>query len=414
MTALAEILAPHVRITGSDTEEVFFTDTVLKKLRIPVSRFDAAHITPEISRIIYSSAYATGNVELQAAKRLGIPTMPYAEALAEVFNKHQGVAVVGTHGKTTTTAMIGTVLEVCGVDPTVLVGAKVVAWGRNARVGKSDWMVAEADEYQNKFLLLKPHVLIITNIEYDHPDFFKNRAAYRRAFQELIRRMPKDGVIIAERHLAGVIKHPPCKILWYGLRGEVRGRYMELNGEAALTLARYLKLNMKKSRAALLGYKGTARRLELYTSPKGRTVVFDDYAHHPTEIRASLSMIRRRYPKRHVIAVFQPHTFSRTQALLREFARAFGDANEVLLIPVYASARESTTDFPPDIMERLVQETKKNHKHAACMESQACALHYLRARLGLKQKEELVVVTMGAGDVWQVARDLALPKKKRQ
>lgn len=415
MTALAELLRPTAIITGSDTKEIFFTDAVLRRLKIPVSIFNRKNVSRDIDRVIYSSAYASGNKEVETARRLSIPTQPYAEALADFFNTKDGIAVTGTHGKTTTTAMIGTMMEACGADPTVLVGAKVISWGRNARIGRSRWMVAEADEYQNKFLLLRPKILVITNIEYDHPDFFKTRAAYTRAFKMLVASMPKDGLIIAERSVKEHIKNAPCRIVWYGLKGAVRGRYRELNGEAARTLARELHFPMQKVDKALREFQGTARRLERYPYASSRVLLYDDYAHHPTEVRATLSMLRVMHPRSYIITVFHPHTYSRTQALMKDFARAFDDADEVALLPVYASMREHAEDFPADMQDRFLRLMKKHHAHGVAFPTHESVAEYLKSRLHeLPEKKHIIIVTMGAGDVWRVLPMLGKGRAKKR
>ncbi len=407
MAALCEFLvAEGKRVTGSDTAEVFSTNSVLANLGIRVRRFQKKNITKSVDMVVRSSAYGDNHEEIQAARRLGIPVLNYIDAVAELFNAKRGILVSGTHGKTTTTALIGLMMEHAKRDPSVLVGATVRQWNKNARAGRGPWMVAEGDEYQNKFLELRPEILVLTNIEYDHPDFFKTKKQYADAFRTLVSRLPSNGLLIAEKHLKTIIKKTPCKTVWYGITGKEEGRHMELNKTAALAVARHLGIPQKIAKQSLENYKGTSRRMEFYTSLTAPVVVIDDYAHHPTEIRAVLAAVRRQYPKRVITALFQPHTYSRTYALLDDFAGAFKDADEVVLLPIYSSARERKEDYPTDLLERLrdgiIRIQKKTPAHILSFpKAIARGKHLVPASL------KHVIITLGAGDGWKIAKALA-------
>lgn len=407
MAALAELLVRDGNIiTGSDTNETFSTDAVLKSLPIRVLPFRVENIENAIDLLVRSSAYGDDHMEIKEAKKRHIPVVNYIDAVAEIFNKKRGVLVAGTHGKTTTTAMIGCLLEDAGVDPTVLVGATVRRWGRNARVGHGAWMVAEGDEYQNKFLALKPEVLVITNIEYDHPDFFQTETQYRGAFLKLISSLPKSGLLIAEKSLKHIIKKAPCEIVWYGVSGKKEGKHTELNAKAALLAARHLGVSLMKARHTLAGYEGTTRRMEFYTSSSAPVVVIDDYAHHPTEIRTTLTAVRHTYSKRVLTVLFQPHTYSRTYKLLVDFTKAFKHADEVILLPIYSSAREHKDNFPRDLLGRLrdgISHTRK--KMSVHILNFPEAITYVK-NLPFTQKKR-VIITLGAGDGWKIAKALA-------
>ncbi|TSC77818.1 MAG: UDP-N-acetylmuramate--alanine ligase [Parcubacteria group bacterium Gr01-1014_29] len=406
MVALCELLvAEGKQITGSDTGEVFQTSAILQKLGIRVKKFQKKNITKTVDAVVRSSAYGDAHVEIAAARHLGIPVMDYIDAVAEIFNTKRGVLIAGTHGKTSTTALVGCMLEDAGYDPTVLVGATVRRWGKNARAGKSEWMVAEGDEYQNKFLKLRPEILIITNIEYDHPDFFTTKKQYEQAFRTLVSGLPPRGLLIAEKNLKQIIVSVPCPVVWYGIVGKPEGRHMELNKKAALLVARRFGIARVKAKRSFDAYEGVSRRIELYTSSDADTVVLDDYAHHPTEIKTTLAYIRRLYPKHRITALFQPHTYSRTHVLLQDFTRSFGNADEVVLMPIYSSARERKDDFPPDLFERLLQETSKKHSNVKDVSGIKEAVAYCRNLVPIANGR--VIVTFGAGDVWQVAKALA-------
>ena len=406
MAAMAELLMGEGKqITGSDTNEEFFTDTVLKKLGIPVRHFSARNISSTIDLVIRSSAYGDEHPEVAAAKKLGIPVIPYSNAVAELFNAKRGILVTGTHGKTTTTAMIGCILEDADFDPSVLVGSMVSRWGGNARVGRSEWFVAEGDEYQKKFLLLKPEVLVVTSIEYDHPDFFKTEQEYKNAFLKLISSMPPRGLLIAEKRLKRIIKKAPCAIVWYGIHGDTQGRHVELNGAAALAVAKHLGISSKKAKATLAAFEGTARRTEFYTAADAPVVVIDDYAHHPTEIKTTLAALRSKYPKREILALFQPHTYSRTHALLNAFSRAFGNVDIVVVLPIYSSAREQKENFPQDLEERLQKKIESAGRKKVFYMSFKEAAAYCKNLPNTKKKR--VIITLGAGDGWKIAKELA-------
>jgi UDP-N-acetylmuramate--alanine ligase len=405
MTALAELLiADGKYVTGSDTEEMFSTDVVLDTLGIQVSIFDKENITQDIDIIVQSSAYGENNVEMTEAMRRKIPIVLYGEVIADYFNAKRGILVTGTHGKTTTTAMTGQVLEDAGIDPTVLVGATVQRWGRNARVGNGEWIVAEGDEYQNKFLTMKPEILIVTSIEYDHPDFFKTKKQYQNAFLNIISSLPSHGLLIIEKGLASVIQKAPCSIVLYGISGKKEGRHMELNMKAVLAVAKRLHISERKAKQTLTSYTGTARRMEYYTSATAATVVIDDYAHHPTEIKTTLAAVRQRYKKRFITAVFQPHTYTRTHMFLRDFASSFVDADEVLLLPIYGSVREKREKFPGDLLTQLQKKITNTGKRVKIMRTLDDAKIFGKAMKLLSKKR--VFITLGAGNGWEVARDV--------
>ena len=408
MTALAELLlAEKKQVSGSDVPEQFFTDSVLQKLGLTALSFNSSNVTPDIDIVVRSSAYGEDHPEIVEARQKNIFICTYAEAVAEIFNTHRGILITGSHGKTTTTAMTGWILEQAGTDPTVLVGAKVNSWGKNARVGTGEWMVAEGDEYQNKFLLLKPEILVITNIDYDHPDFFKTHGSYEEIFRERVRTMPKDGLLIAHVGIQKIIGTPPCKVEWFGEEFQnKKGYHWELDAEAAYKVAEHLGIPRERAEDILQNFMGTARRTEFYTKPDVSVIVIDDYAHHPSEIQATLAFLRRRYPELFITAVFQPHTYSRTQALFKEFTKSFADADEVVLLPIYSSAREHAEDFPKDLSEQLFTGIAKRHQQVKFVQSIGEAVEYAKSLDVVPQGR--IIVTMGAGNVWEVAKALTI------
>lgn len=392
MTALAELLLSHgAIITGSDVKEKFHTDLVLKRLKIAPRLFSAKNITPKTDLIIYSSAYPEDHLERQKAKKLGIKEMSYAEALSEIFNKKIGIMIAGSHGKTTTTALLGHIMAAAGMDPTVIVGGTVIAWDSNVRIGKSEWMVVEGDEYQKKFLNFKPAYLLITNIDYDHPDTFSDRTSYRAAFKKLIRQTRKK-VFNAE-----ILKPLNQKVLKRFKSKYLLGEHNQKNLTLVLAATQELNISDENIKKGLLEFRGVRRRMEIYAQ-SGNMVIMDDYAHHPAEISATLKAVRARWPRHKITAIFQPHTFSRTKALLSEFAAAFKDADEIFLVPTYSSARENI-EGGEGMDEMLYGAVKKNNKN--CFKG----LPSEKTLAGGKGKR--LIITMGAGDLWQFARKLA-------
>jgi UDP-N-acetylmuramate--alanine ligase len=393
-------------VSGSDTEEEFFTDRILTELHIPVVSFDAAHITSDIDILIYSSAYPESHPQVARARELGIVCKSYAEALAAIFNVKTGILVTGTHGKTTSTAMLGRVLEDAGFDPTVICGGELVEWGRTARAGNSEYVVAEGDEYQAKILALRPHIVLLTNIEYDHPDFYPDEEAYRDVFRKLLQGLSGSDIVVAHETLRDFVDGATsAKKIYFGhgadsIQLAVWGAHNRTNALGVLALSMLLSVSQEQAMATLSKFRGTRRRMELYSREDADIILIDDYAHHPTEISATLHAIRERYPSRTIIVAFQPHTYSRTRALLDDFARAFDDADHVIILDIYASARERDRSISGEDLCRAVAENHKNVIYATSPEDAS-----RKAKILLEQQS--VLVALGAGDVWRVVSQLA-------
>ena len=342
--------------------------------------------------VIRSSAITDDNPEVEAAKLAGIPVYKRADFLGRLMAEKTGIAVAGTHGKTTTTAMIAWVLYMLGRDPSFIVGGTLNNLKVNARAGKGEPFVIEADEYDRMFLGLKPRIEVITSLEHDHPDIYPKFEDMYAAFQSFVDLLPPDGTLIGcaeEEHAVSLLSHARRKghnVVSYSVQSEmtinspqwmqarslkpndrggfnfnamtnvgeaaaasvnvslqVPGEHNVRNALAALSVIATMGLSLQMAATALGQFTGTGRRFEVRGEKHG-VIVVDDYAHHPTEIRATLAAARARYPNHRVWAVWQPHTYSRTQTLFYEFTRAFNDANEVLVTEIYAS-REKTQNF---------------------------------------------------------------------
>jgi UDP-N-acetylmuramate--alanine ligase len=450
MTALAQILKSRgKKISGSDTTEKFFTDQVLKKLRIPFKEgFKASNLPRNADLVIYSTAFnPQDHPELTAAKKRKLPLMSYPQALSDLFNRELGVAVSGTHGKTTTSALIAESLKFLGLNPTAVIGSRVASWQTNAIPGRSPFFVIEADEHQNKIALYRPWSLVLTNIDYDHPDFYPNPENYYQAFKKWVGKwqqakcpLPKIGVFNgndpkSKRLLKelGLKKSPDLLVLTVGkgkgnnirlranyefdisgpgqknisvkIKTKLLGAHNQYNLASALafvvglnTIASSLGLSpipMSKIASSFRSFSGTERRMQL-VGRRGKVAVYDDYAHHPAEIKAALSSIKGSFPRHELFVIFQPHTFTRTRTFLKEFASALKIADMIGLLPVYGSARENQGETTSLDIAQLI-----NKKSCQNFASPKECLDFLSKYPFAKPT---ILVTMGAGDGWQVGR----------
>ncbi len=435
MTALAEILvAKGIKVIGSDIADTFYTDALLKKAGIKVyEKFDRKNIPASVDLFIYSTAYnIKNNPEMAVAARTKIPLLNYPEALGLLFNELFGIAVCGTHGKTTTTAMLAEILRKAKMDPTALVGSKVANWGSASLLGKSRYFVIEADEYQNKLQYYNPKVVVNTNIDYDHPDFFKKPSDYSNAFRNFFRRIPNEGFLIinsADKNSKKVSQKLNCKVISFGRKKEddfhilsrkvltggmqkvevvlpkgervvfilkLAGEHNALNALAAIAAAYQLGIPFKEVAQALKNFESSERRFQKIKKFR-RGVLYDDYAHHPQEIKASIKAAREQYPSKRIIVAFHPHTFSRTKKFFKEFAQALALADKTYLIDIYGSAREKRNEkkFNSKQLVVLINELGGKAEYKSTIEKLAPVL--------IKEiNEDVVFVSMGAGDIWKI------------
>ena len=392
LSAIARLLLESgYAVSGSDRTLTPFAEELRKAGAMVYVGHHPRNLTG-VDWVVRSSAIADDNPEVQAAKRSGIPVYKRADFLGRLMEDKTGIAIAGTHGKTTTTAMTAWVLTKLERDPSFLVGGVVNDLNVNAHAGSGKTFVIEADEYDYMFLGLKPHIAVVTSIEHDHPDCFPTLASMYEAFEKFVDLLPEDGTLIVcaeDPGAAALIPHVRKKgrnVISYGVQGDmtintplwvqarevkpnvrggfdftattnlaskttgsvkvslqVPGQHNIRNALAVLAIIGVLGLSRKKAAQALTAFTGTNRRFELRGEVNGIRV-FDDYAHHPTEIKATLAGARARFPLSRIWAVWQPHTYSRTRMLFLDFARAFKDANEVIVTEVYA-AREPKEDF---------------------------------------------------------------------
>ena len=437
MSAIARVLRGRgIAVQGSDRQAGQLV-AALRAEGIPVTVGHAAENITGAGLVLASSAIPAGNVELAAARARGIPTMRRPEFLAQLTAGYDVVAIAGAHGKTTVTGMITTILLAAGRDPTYIVGGMVASLGTNAHAGQDNLFVIEADEYQNTFLSLTPQIAVVTNIEFDHPDCFPSTRFVRLAFGEFVDRIHPDGVLVTCNddklaHLVGASYHANGgRLLLYGqveglglawravalqsndrggvtftalheeevvgtVRLQLPGEHNALNALAALAVTTELGIPVEMACAALEAFAGTARRFEVLGTARG-VVVIDDYAHHPTQIKAVLRAARQRYAERRIIVVWQPHTFSRIKELWDGFVTAFDGADEVLVLPIYA-ARE-VDDGTVSQRELAAQLT------APAVRAVGSLAEATQQLVAMTAPGDLVLL-LGAGDEYVVGRDL--------
>jgi UDP-N-acetylmuramate--alanine ligase len=392
LSAIARLLLESgYAVSGSDRALTPFAEEVRKAGATVFVGHHPRNLTGA-DWVVRSSAIADDNPEVQAAKQAGIPVYKRADFLGRLMEDKTGIAIAGTHGKTTTTAMTAWVLSVLGRDPSFIVGGVVNNLGVNAHAGRGKAFVIEADEYDNMFLGLKPQIEVVTSIEHDHPDVFPTLASMYQAFEKFVGLLPAEGTLIVCAEDAGAsalipyVRKEGRNVISYGVQGDmtintplwiqardiqanerggfdftaltnmasktsasvkvslqVPGEHNVRNALAVLAIVGVLGLSRKKAAQALGEFSGTGRRFELRGEVNGICII-DDYAHHPTEIRATLSGARARFPESRIWAIWQPHTYSRTKTLFLDFARAFKDADQVIVTEVYA-AREPKQEF---------------------------------------------------------------------
>ncbi|MDO8483107.1 MAG: cyanophycin synthetase [bacterium] len=392
----------RVRVSGSDIAESEVTEG-LKKAGAAISIGESAQNLPkDADLVIYTIAISKDNTELVEAKKRGITILTYPEALGLISKDKYTIAITGTHGKTTTTAMIAKIMIDAGLDPTVIVGSFlldtkggrtnfIAGKGKPAQPDDSGrsggYLVVEGCEYRRSFLSLHPKILVITNIDADHLDYYRDLDDIKSAFAELAAKLLSDGVLIND---FASIRLPE------GFRLKIPGVHNLSNAKAALAVAKVLKITEAKALKSLSEFSGTWRRFEYRGKTKLGALVYDDYGHHPHEIEATLQGARELFPTQKIIVVFQPHLYSRTKDHLAGFGRAFKQADEVILLPIYP-AREAD---PGNInSEMVVAEIKKNSQpaHFTSTFSEAADL---ASKLSDKNG---IIITMGAGETNKVA-----------
>ncbi|MDB5085710.1 MAG: UDP-N-acetylmuramate--L-alanine ligase [Bacilli bacterium] len=408
-------------VTGSDVSDTFFTDSLLEQVGLQAAPFDPANVEG-VDFVCASAAYNETHPEIRRAKQLGIPVYSYPELLGKLTREHESILITGTHGKTTTTGLVGTLLMQANLDPTIVVGSYIESLGSNNRSGQSSLLVVEACEYKRHFLEYEGRVMVVTNVDFDHPDYFKDLEDVYHAFQQLASTLPADGVLIVCGDNLAATLESTCRKITYGLESgndivgvklepgvievyafgerlgivktQLMGDHNIENVLAVVSVGLIYGVPFDSIQQSVAGYCGVKRRLE-YKGELNHHLLYDDYAHHPTEIRVTLSAVKEHFPQSEVISIFQPHTYSRTKNLLCDFAQAFESADRVVLTDIYASEREKEQLIDID---DLVVETRKHHPRVDYV-PKSDLTRWLQDEFLTGERQ--IFLTMGAGDIYK-------------
>ncbi|MSR71105.1 MAG: UDP-N-acetylmuramate--L-alanine ligase [Candidatus Taylorbacteria bacterium] len=409
ISALARMfLLEGKKVTGSDLAESLVTKELEKAGVKVIIGQDISYVPKDTDLIIYTVALTELAPELFAELgKLNTPVYSYPEMLGIISKEKYTIAIAGTHGKTTTTAMVGKVLIDAKFDPTIIVGSLLKDFNSNFVAGNSKYLVVEADEYRRSFINLNPSILVITNIDEDHLDYYKDIEDIKKAFIQLVRKIPKEGVLICNSHapnMADIVKNARCNIADFSLLDVsvkllVPGEHNIKNAKAALAVGKILNIGLSEILSSLKTFSGTWRRFELKGKTPAGALVYDDYAHNPQKVRAALLGAKEAYPDKKIIAVFQPHLYSRTKFLLKEFAESFNDVHEVIVLPIYAAREKLDSSISSEI---LCEEIKKYNKNVQYVSDMNTAYD-----LVLKNDSpDYLVITMGAGDITELSDKL--------
>ncbi len=429
MSGIAEVLANlGFEVSGSDLKKSKVTDR-LEKMGIRVSEGHASENVGEAQVVVYSSAVRDDNPEVVIAKQKNIPVIPRAEMLAELMTlKPYSVAVAGSHGKTSTTSMVATILGNAGIDPTTIVGGVVDTLGSNARLGSSDWMVAEADESDRSFLMLYPTIAIVTNIDREHMDSYADMIDVLSCFRDFVNKVPFYGAAILcldDPNVQAIIPFVKRRRVTYGftaqadisasevryddqfgstfvvtegeqMLGEVHlpvpGKHNVYNALAAIAVGLELEIPFEKISEGMGMFKNANRRFQFKGEAQGITIV-DDYGHHPTEITATLAAAKNGSGGKRTVVIFQPHRYTRTQDLMEDFARSFNNADVLFVCDIYAASEDPLDGITAEILtEKIRQFGHKNVHYIGDIET---AVEKVREYL----KDGDLLITLGAGSV---------------
>lgn len=417
MSGLAELIHNMgAKVTGSDLSENSQVER-LRAMGIVIYVGHAASNVRAVDVVVYSSAVPNSNPEIQEAKKQKIPIIPRIEVLVEVMRLKRGIAVGGTHGKTTTTSMIAAIFLTAQTDPTVVVGGRLDLIKSHSFLGKGEWLIAESDESDGSFLRLSPEIAVITNIDNDHLDYYGDFEKLKLAFLEFAKKIPFYGLTVAcgdSGHVRATLAQYNKRVIYYGfekqndywllaessgygiyhedkkvgtLKLSVPGKHNALNALAAFIVGREAGLSAEACLKGLEKYNGVDRRLQFKGEKKGIRI-YDDYGHHPTEIRAVIQAMREKYPNEKLIIAFQPHRYSRTQLCWKDFLTAFDGATEVLIWDIYAASEKPIEGVTAEALAQEIRHPRV--KYAGKDAVEAC----LRALA-----EPAVFVTLGAGDI---------------
>ncbi len=412
------LLGRGVKISGSDRA----TSAVTKSLTRAGANISIGHTSDIIpdgcDLVVHTVAIPHDNPELVQARQRGMPIATYPEMLELISAEKYTVAVAGTHGKTTTTAMLGSILLEAGVDPTILVGGLMFdprqknistptfeQHGVNFILGASDYFVVEADEYRKSFLHLAPRLVVITNIDADHLDFYKDIDDIQATFAELVRRIPPEGYIVCnpnDAHIRPVLSSARGRVVDYTQcilpKLMVPGKHNYANAQAAATAAQMLGVSFATIENSVKNFPGTWRRFQYKGTTSGGALVYDDYAHNPQKVSATIAGARELYPDRRLVVIFQPHLYSRTKQFFMDFINALAAADKVVLTPIYAAREAPDASISSNMLAEKLIAVAPHTTAIACLDFSEAKRH-----LSHELSEKDVVVVMGAGNSTELA-----------
>lgn len=438
-------------VSGSDIADGFITDIVLKNAGInPFIGFEEKHVDGADLVVTTGAHGGYDNEEVRYAKNHSIPVMTQGEAVGEFMRgeilgleKTMGISITGTHGKTTTTALIAKIFKNAHLDPSWVIGtSEIPSLGAGGHFGKGEYFIAEADEYANepvydktpKLLLQHPKIAVITNVEHDHPDVYATVDDVRKTFLQFANQLPGNGLLVTcgdDQQVELLLKEFSGKVSTYGIdeqntycikniqkspRGiswdvvsngqtaslslSVPGEHTVFNATAAYIVAQYCGVSEDSIKESLATFSGTKRRMEYIGQLASGAILYDDYAHHPTEIQKTLEALKEKYPNKKIVCVFQPHTFSRTKLLFDQFVDSLAMFDEIILTDIYASQREP---YDESVSSKMLVEKLEKNKHAILAKTLADVVKYINQH---HYTEDSIIVTMGAGDVYQIANQI--------
>ncbi len=441
MRALAHYASERgVRITGSDVESTPSLEELTRHgIEVHLDQKNS-HFAPDTNRLVVSQAVGAENPELMEARRTGVEVVKYPQLLGELMDAQPGIAVAGSHGKSTTSSMIAFIMQRCGLDPSYLIGADVPQLGGGSHCGGGKYLVAEACEYKRSFLYLNPEIAVITNIDREHMDYYHDMEELQEAFCQFAGQIGPDGVLVLnsdDHHSAQVEEAAKCRIVRYSMKNadaefslnrvwrakkrtnfnlihngrdlgrfalKLYGNHNIYNALAAIAVCHCAGMDPARAAEALSEFEGAARRLQLLGEPWNVAVV-SDYAHHPNEIKASLAATKQQFPNRRLFCIFQPHQYSRTRKMLGELADTLEESWMVLVADIYA-ARDSERDRESVSSMDLVRLINEDIGMKAHYVPDFDDIEDIIVR---EVVPEDVVLVMGAGNIWQVAHDI-VPK----
>lgn len=454
VVALAELLAgedPTRTLAGSDVAAPFYTDAILGRLGVNPIALDAP-LPSGIDALVYSTAYPETHPQIVAARAAGIPVWSYPQAVGELTSDRLTLAVCGTHGKTTTSALLAHTLEAVGKSPSAIVGSLIHSWGGSARVGQSKLLVLEADEYQDKLRYYTPYITIVTSLDHDHPDVFPTAESYEAVFESYLKRTPRFGLVVwchDDVRIAKMMERLPPEIprISYGLHPDadlcitdwrvakpserlsgilqswrlafksdvpsdrvmlrLAGRHNACNAAAVYAVCQALGVPADQAASAMASFTGTERRFQYLGTLQG-ALFYDDYGHHPTEVAVTLQAFRELFPDRRLRVFFQPHTFSRTAEFFYEFAEALSTADEVGIVEIFGSAREVHGGVSSQQLVDAVNERSVGVRYSVYGAlSTAKASYYTTIEEAAKYIKDTLkngdlILTLGAGDTCKI------------